>query len=138
MGVDFEVVSVMAILQQSPNAYTSCEFLSNTGDDSIALATEEAVVRILVVQTRKNQIVEGLPPTRSASSELLRGVAIATNFFIRSEALRLAFHSDEFLPVYHRWTRGSEAPTGAQLPLEFFCLSIPPITRFSPWLRLRS
>ena len=49
MGVDFEVVSVMAILQQSPNAYTSCEFLSNTGDDSIALATEEAVVRILVV-----------------------------------------------------------------------------------------
>ena len=90
------------------------------------------------VQTRKNQIVERLPPTRSASSELLRGVAIATNFLTRSEALRLAFHSDEFLPVYHRWTRGSEAPTGAQLPLEFFCLSIPPITRFSPWLRLRS
>ncbi|SRR6266567_5720635 len=48
-----------------------------------------------------NPVREGLPTTRSASSELLRGVAIATNLFTQSESLRVAFHSDEFLQVYH-------------------------------------
>jgi len=46
-------------------------------------------------------IVSGLPTTRSASSELLRGVAMATNLFTQSESMRVAFHSDEFLQVYH-------------------------------------
>src|ERR1039458_4331541 len=54
-----------------------------------------------LISRRRDRITSGLLIPRSASSALLRGVAIATNVLIRSESLRVAFHYDEFVQVYH-------------------------------------